>query len=65
MTKATLIRATFKWGWLTGLEVQTIIIKVVAWQHPDKQVHEKLRDLHLYHQAARRILVSRQLARGP
>jgi hypothetical protein len=27
MTKATLIRTTFNWGWLTGLEIQSIIIK--------------------------------------
>jgi hypothetical protein len=31
MTKATLIR-TFNWSWLTGSEVQSIIIKVGAWQ---------------------------------
>jgi hypothetical protein len=34
MNKATLIRTTFNWGWLTGSEVQSIIIKVGAWQHP-------------------------------
>jgi hypothetical protein len=28
MTKTTLIRATFNWGWLIGSEVQSIIIKV-------------------------------------
>jgi hypothetical protein len=28
MTKATLIRTTFKWGWLIGSEVQSVIIKV-------------------------------------
>jgi hypothetical protein len=27
MAKASLIRATFNWGWLTGSEVQSIIIK--------------------------------------
>ena len=26
MTKATLIRTTFNWGWLTGSEVQPVII---------------------------------------
>jgi hypothetical protein len=36
MTKAILIRTTFNWGWLTGLEVQSIIIKVRAWQHPGR-----------------------------
>jgi hypothetical protein len=34
MTKASLIKTTFNWGWLTGSEVQSIIIKVGAWQHP-------------------------------
>jgi hypothetical protein len=33
MTKATLIRTAFNWGWLTGSEVKSIIIKVGAWQH--------------------------------
>jgi hypothetical protein len=27
MTKATVIRTTFNWGWLTGSEIQSIIIK--------------------------------------
>jgi hypothetical protein len=32
-TKATLSRTAFNWGWLTGSEIQSIIIKVGAWQH--------------------------------
>jgi hypothetical protein len=36
MTKATLKRTTFISGWLTGSEVQSIVIKVGAWQHPDR-----------------------------
>jgi hypothetical protein len=36
MTKATLIRTTFNWGWLTGSEVQSIIIKGGVWQHPGR-----------------------------
>jgi hypothetical protein len=36
MTKATLIRTTFNWGWLTGSEVQSIIIKAEAWQCPGR-----------------------------
>jgi hypothetical protein len=36
MTTATLIRTTFNWGWLTGSEVQSIIIKAGTWQHPDR-----------------------------
>jgi hypothetical protein len=35
LLKATLIRTTFNWSWLaTGSEVQSIIIKAGAWQHP-------------------------------
>jgi hypothetical protein len=33
MTKTTLIKTTFNWGWLTGSEVQSIIIKARTWQH--------------------------------
>jgi hypothetical protein len=36
MTKTSLIKTTFNWGWLTGSEVQFIIIKVGAWQYPDR-----------------------------
>jgi hypothetical protein len=36
MNKATLIRTTFHWGWLTGSEVQSIIIKAGAWQYPGR-----------------------------
>ena len=36
MTKATLIKTTFHWGWLTGSEVQSSIIKARAWQHPGR-----------------------------
>ena len=36
MTNATLIRAAFNWGWLTGTEVQSIIIKLGTWQHPGR-----------------------------
>ena len=32
MTKATLIRTTFSWGWLTGSEVQSIITKAASRQ---------------------------------
>ena len=32
MTKAPLIKTTFNWGWLTGLEAQSIIIKAGTWQ---------------------------------
>jgi hypothetical protein len=36
MTKASLIRTTFNWGWLTVLEVQFTIIKAGTWQHPGR-----------------------------
>jgi hypothetical protein len=36
MTKAALIRTTFNWGWLTGSEIQFIIIKAGAWQCPGR-----------------------------
>jgi hypothetical protein len=36
MTKVALIRLTFNWGCLTGSEVQSIIIKVGAWQCPGR-----------------------------
>jgi hypothetical protein len=36
MTKATLVRITFNWGWLTGSEVQTFAIKVGMWQCPGR-----------------------------
>ena len=36
MTKATLIGTTFNWGWLTGSEIQSIIIKVGAQQCPGR-----------------------------
>jgi hypothetical protein len=35
-TKATFKRTTFNWDWFTGSEVQSIIIKVVTWQHPGR-----------------------------
>jgi hypothetical protein len=36
MTKATLIKTTLDWGWLTGSELQFIIIKAGTWQHSDR-----------------------------
>ena len=31
-----LYKTTFNWGWLTGSEVQSIVIKAEAWQHPGR-----------------------------
>ena len=36
VTKTTLIRTTYIWGWLPGSEVQSIIIKVGTWQYPGR-----------------------------
>jgi hypothetical protein len=33
MIRATLIRTTFNWGWLTGSDVSAIIIKMGTWHH--------------------------------
>jgi hypothetical protein len=55
MTVATFIRTTFNWGWLTGSQVQSIIIK----EHGSMQtgmVQEELRVLHLHLKAVRRTL---------
>jgi hypothetical protein len=60
MTKATLIRTTFNWGWLTGSEVQSIIIKAGAWQHLGRHGAE-LRVLHLHLKDACGRLESRKL----
>jgi hypothetical protein len=36
MTKATLIRTTFSWSWLKGLEVQSDLIKVGIRRYPGR-----------------------------
>jgi hypothetical protein len=55
MIKAALIKKTFNWGWLTGSEVQFIIVKASK-----GMVHEELRVLHLHLKADRRILAPRR-----
>ena len=30
------IKTIFNWGWLTGSEDQSIVIKAVIWQHPGR-----------------------------
>jgi hypothetical protein len=53
-------KATFNWGWFTGSEVQSLIIK----EHGSIQegmVQEKLRVLHIHLKAAGGRLTSRQL----
>jgi hypothetical protein len=46
MTKSTLIRTTFNWGWLIGLEVQSIIIKAGACRAGMKQKEQRVLYLH-------------------
>jgi hypothetical protein len=67
MTKATLIRTTFNWGWLIDSEVQSIIIKAGTWQHPGRHGAGEAesstssdKDL----KAASRTLTSRQIGKG-
>jgi len=52
MTKTTLLRTTSNWDWLTGLEVQSIIIKAGAWQHPGRHGAGGAEVLHLHLKAA-------------
>ena len=59
MTKAILIKTVFNWGWLTGSEVQSIIIKHGSIQAGMAQ--EELRVLCLHPKAANGRLTSRQL----
>jgi hypothetical protein len=61
MTKATPIRTAFSWGWLTGSEVQSIILRQEHGSIEAGMVQEELRILHLHLKAASRILTSRQV----
>jgi hypothetical protein len=61
MTKATLLRTTFNWGWLLGSEIQSIIVKEGARQYPGR--HGKVQHLHL--KAASGRLASKQVGVGP
>jgi hypothetical protein len=63
MTKASLNKTTFNWGCLTDSEVQSIIIKVGAWQYPG-MAQVELRVLCLHPKAASGRLTSRQLGWG-
>jgi hypothetical protein len=48
MTKASLIRITFHWGWLTGSEVQSILIMMGCGSIQAGLVQEELRALYLH-----------------
>jgi hypothetical protein len=65
MTKATLTRSTFNWGWLIGSEGQSITIKVGTRQCPGRHGAEGAESSTSHHlEAASRILASRQLGLG-
>jgi hypothetical protein len=64
MTKATLIRTTFNWSWLTGSEVQSIITKKEHGSIQAGMLQAELRVLHLHLKAASGRLTSRQLGEG-
>jgi hypothetical protein len=75
MTKATFVKLPcklfvklfanfckiFNWGWLTGSEVLSIIIKVGAWQHPGRRGAGGAKSSTSHLKAARRRLAFRQL----
>jgi hypothetical protein len=61
MTKATLKRTAFNWGWLTGSEVQSIIIKPETWQHPGRHGTGGAESSTFHLKATSRILTSRQI----
>jgi hypothetical protein len=61
MTKATLIKTTFNWGWLTGSEVQSVIIKGGTWKYLDRHGIGGAESSSLHLNASRRILASREL----
>ena len=60
MAKVTVKRA-FNWGYLTGSEVQSVIIKQEHGSIQTGMVQEELRVLHLHLKAVRKILAFRQL----
>jgi hypothetical protein len=61
MTKASLRGTTFNWGWFTGSEIQSIIVRCEHGSFQAGMVQEELRVLYLHLKAASRILTSRQL----
>jgi hypothetical protein len=64
MTRATLIRTAFNWGWLTGSEVPSLSSRQEHGSIQAGMVQEELRVLHFHLEAARRRLASRQLGQG-
>jgi hypothetical protein len=54
MTKATLIKSTFNWGWLTGSEVQSIISRDEHGSIQAGMVQQELKVLYLHSKANRK-----------
>jgi hypothetical protein len=61
MTKATLLRTTFNWGWLPGSEICPSSSRQEHGSIQAGMVQAELRVLHLHLKAASRILASMQL----
>jgi len=67
MTKASFIRTTFNWGWLTGLQVQRFCPLSSRREHTSIRagtVQEELRVLHVHLEATRRRLTPTWLDEG-
>ena len=64
MTKATLLRTAFNWGWLRGSEVQSSIIEAGTWQHPGRHGTGRAESSTSYLKAASRILTFRRFGWG-
>jgi hypothetical protein len=65
MTKATLIRTTFNWGWLKGKRFSPLSSRQEAWEHPGRHSAGGAENLHLHLKADSRILSSRKLGQSP
>ena len=66
MTKATPVKTTFNWGWLTGSEVERFG-PLSRQEHGSVlagMMQQELRVLHLHPKANRKRLASRHLRRG-
>jgi hypothetical protein len=61
MTKATLTRTTFNWGWLTDQRFSPSSSRQEHGSIQAGMAQEELRVLYLHLKAASRILASRQL----
>jgi hypothetical protein len=65
MTKVTLIRTTFNWGWLTGSEAQRFIPISLRQEHGSNQAGMIQEDLRVHLKAASRIQAARMRVLKP